>query len=523
MAFTEQELNIAKQIKEQGGTKEDFLDILKQIRTEQPTEQPIEQPVEVSQDITVGDQTITPTQDPSVLTADSIADIAVTRQAEEVEKAQEAEEGLTWFTSETKEALEQRWEQIWEIKERFDKKLQSKSNIVDVFKKEWLWEALKTSMAEELNRFGSSFQLAGQVVWAWTDVIWEWVENLLQEATPEAVENVIEWAISKITDTETVKNIAKAYAEFREKNPEIARNIEASVNMSEVLPIAKGKKILKKPFSEAIKKQVRENAEKELKNVGRAILNLPDKTSQKEAFDMTKFFAEKAKKVDDFDDLVGQFEKTWKDAINKVNNSLKSSKTLHKPAWAKEVLNVIKDNLKWKPFVTNLEKEVNGLLKKINNEWLTLSELNKIKRSINDYTKAWNASWKEAAWIAPEAMRGKYGEIKTYIENAAKREKLPDIKQLNKDWINSNALLEFLWKQANKVGKKKWLEAIQQSKLRGIWDIIFKLRKKSGLTDITDMEWLADLSLSKVIDAIKKINKKTESKTIQSKIKWLIK
>jgi hypothetical protein len=38
MAFTDQERDIAKQIREQGGSREDFLDILQQVRTKQPAQ-----------------------------------------------------------------------------------------------------------------------------------------------------------------------------------------------------------------------------------------------------------------------------------------------------------------------------------------------------------------------------------------------------------------------------------------------------------------------------------------------------
>lgn len=48
MAFTDREREIARQIKEQGGSRDDFLDVLQQIRLQQPAEQ-VEQPKEVEQ------------------------------------------------------------------------------------------------------------------------------------------------------------------------------------------------------------------------------------------------------------------------------------------------------------------------------------------------------------------------------------------------------------------------------------------------------------------------------------------
>jgi len=51
MAFTDQERDIARQISEQNGTREDFLDVLEQFRVQQPEVQqidPVEQIPEVN-------------------------------------------------------------------------------------------------------------------------------------------------------------------------------------------------------------------------------------------------------------------------------------------------------------------------------------------------------------------------------------------------------------------------------------------------------------------------------------------
>jgi len=241
MALTEQERDIARQIKEQWGTKQDFIDILWQIRSKQPKQeiQQAPEPVEVQwwtpTFFTADEAPVTQAQ--PTLTLGKLQDIA----SKEQEIEQEKEEGLKWFITETWEALKERWKTAWEIIQR---KL-----------KEW-WEALwKATQAfakwdnkkavwnlfkDQLNAvWGGTLQLWWQLVWGGWDIVWETLENTIQDATPEVVEDTIEKAVSWIANTNTVQAIAKSYWEFRENNPESARNIEASINIAEILPFFK--------------------------------------------------------------------------------------------------------------------------------------------------------------------------------------------------------------------------------------------------------------------------------------------
>ena len=56
MAFTEQELNIANQVKQQGGSRQDFLEVLQQYRSQQPTQQEITK--ETTQEIETPQETV---------------------------------------------------------------------------------------------------------------------------------------------------------------------------------------------------------------------------------------------------------------------------------------------------------------------------------------------------------------------------------------------------------------------------------------------------------------------------------
>ena len=115
---------------------------------------------------------------------------------------EEEDEWLTWFISETGEALKERWAAFKDIKERFDVKIWwARQRIREAW--EWKPFILKTvdkinqSFKEEFNKIWSSFQVAWQIIWAWGDILWEWIENSLQEITPAKAEQAIENVVKK--------------------------------------------------------------------------------------------------------------------------------------------------------------------------------------------------------------------------------------------------------------------------------------------------------------------------------------
>jgi len=501
MAYTKAELDIARKVKEQWGTKQDFIEIVEQMRVKEapvvpevPIEEVVEEPVPVP-----------------------------------VEP--EAEEWLVWFVAETKEKLAERIETWKEIKERFEEKIKPTWEIARL-KEEWkLGAAFLQSLKESADVVAwIPLEVTGQLVWAWFDVVAEWIENIIQEVTPEVAEEAIEWTVKFIAESQPVQDTVKWWGGFREAHPDLARRLEAIWNIAQLLPAQAVWKAVVKPFSKKAVATAVKEAEQWLKDTGRAILNIPGKTTAKEAFDLSKFFAEKVKPTEFLDDVAEQFTKVWGDAIKTLDNSLKWVSKTFKPLWAKEVLNVIKDNLEkgikaWTmPFTTGQLKDVKWLLTKFSKEWLTLTELNKIKRSISDYTRTWTAAGKEAAWVAPEAMRGKYKEVMKFIEDTAKAEWVPNVKDLNQQWIKSNTLQELLSKQATTIWKKKGMEQLAKP-----W---FFMSKVEGLRTIAQypIKWLipwpkqtlADINLKDALEAIKKISTRTEKKTFQEFIKGKI-
>lgn len=174
------------------------------------------------------------------------------------EQEEESDEWFTGFISESKEALWQRVENVKDIWQRFDTKVQEWwEKLEKALKEEWLWAAFVQSMKNQLNILWSSFQWAWQVVWAWTDLIWEWLENAIQEFTPAQAEQAIENVVKSAAESGIAQDIWKSYMTFREKNPELARNIEAVWNISTLLPTTKQwRAIIKETAKEVVKAPV---------------------------------------------------------------------------------------------------------------------------------------------------------------------------------------------------------------------------------------------------------------------------
>lgn len=159
----------------------------------------------------------------------------------QTEEEMEAEEGFTGFISESWEALSKRGANIADIKERFDVKTKEwNRKIQEAFEKWEKGQAFIESMKKSADQIGTSFQIVWQGAWVIGDLIWEWVENSIQEFTPEFIENTIESAVKWVSETKGVQKIAESYNEFRKNKPELARNIEATVNIAELIPWVKG-------------------------------------------------------------------------------------------------------------------------------------------------------------------------------------------------------------------------------------------------------------------------------------------
>lgn len=81
----------------------------------------------------------------------------------------------------------------------------------------------------------SAYQTAGQAAGALGDIGFEAIKSV----TPEVIKKPLAAGVEKIAGTETVQDLASKYRSWKEQNPEAAANLEATVNISTVLPIGK--------------------------------------------------------------------------------------------------------------------------------------------------------------------------------------------------------------------------------------------------------------------------------------------
>ena len=140
-------------------------------------------------------------------------------------EVQEAEEG-TWFFSSLWESMSKRWSGISEVVTRLNERPSP----------EWLVWAMKDS----LLTLWSSFQVAWQGAGAVWDVVWQVFLEWLKILSPKQVEDATKDFVQNVASSDEVQSMAASYDTFRENNPELARNIEAAVNIWSLIPIGKG-------------------------------------------------------------------------------------------------------------------------------------------------------------------------------------------------------------------------------------------------------------------------------------------
>ena len=133
-------------------------------------------------------------------------------------------------------------------------------------------------------------------------------------------------------------------------------------------------------------------------SVGKVLLDNWVKGSKSQIAEQTATLAEKSKQA--------------------VDDILSKSETLYKNDTADKLLTSLEDEYKWWISTANWSKlaRVQELMNKSKNEWLTLTELNEVKRMIRDL-KPFTATWKVKVSMAD--LSSANSELKTFIENKA--------------------------------------------------------------------------------------------------------
>ena len=406
MAFTDRELDIARQIKEQWWSREDFIDVLQQIRAEQPEVQEAtqvqEQPElewvrseeqqqkqeELTQQIIKQEPDITP---------EIAASKARQQLAEQDVKALQLEkEQEKWFFDKAWESLKEEVTEwvIW----TWIKTAWQASELL----KEWeIWKwALKT--------FESWFQITGGTVWEIFDqallALWEfWLKPWLEQLDTDT----LAWLWDKAnTFIDTLTPWPEAMESINETLDKVPDNIKADIMAWLELIWFKiwkrawkwllnkaddaTRKLKRLPWTKAFKAEKLRLANRSIRDNVSVLTWATKKVDDIARQDFAKLISEnisQIKGVRDFDELARVVENIWTRDINQLNKALKWIKNAdwtlktfkHQPT--REVLTEMIANSKninlWKVKT----KQLQDLLKKLNNDWLTLSEINGIKKN----------------------------------------------------------------------------------------------------------------------------------------------
>ena len=116
---------------------------------------------------------------------------------------------------------------------------------------------------------------------------------------------------------------------------------------------------------------------------------------------------------------------------------LKQSETLHNVDSAKKSLEVMYEQVAWKPW---LEAKTQRISELYNKDWLTLSELDEVKSLLDDTVNIYTNAWDVGASTLKEWLNNVRKDLRKYIETEADKEGLWNIKLLNNETQVSKSL-----------------------------------------------------------------------------------
>lgn len=134
----------------------------------------------------------------------------------------------------------------------------------------------------------------------------------------------------------------------------------------------------------------------------------------------------------------------WK-SKNAVDEVLKTITTKFKVESARKALKNIYDDIKNVSWQEELTASIKWLLTK--RWWYTLSELNQIKRYMDDIYNIYKVSWEVSWWLKAQWLDNIRKSIKTFIEKEAEKAWLPNIKLLNNETAVANELARWIEKK----------------------------------------------------------------------------
>ena len=130
-------------------------------------------------------------------------------------------------------------------------------------------------------------------------------------------------------------------------------------------------------------------------------------------------------------DIVSQLNAHAQKSKSLVDELLSLSNSTHKVSEVNEALEMLAKDYSTTPGLTNKADEILGMIK---SEY-SLSEMNKVKRYLDDAYNMFNKNWTETAGLKAEGLRNIRQGIKKTIEEVAESEGLGNIRMLKADIV----------------------------------------------------------------------------------------
>lgn len=507
MALTEQERNIAQQVKEQWWSRKDVIEVISQFRARQP-KQPAQEFKSLSQEAR---ESLEKTPE-EILWVKEFKDEKVVDVPEEPketlwEKLSERVSGATGalttkqtvfnpeFVSNLKNAVSQteKWEQVINA-------IDSIGNIIE--KIPWS-EFIKNEIEQGIDRKLKWVSVAKEWAWAINDIIETWFTKLLEFTW---LDEPIERAINAAAETDPWKAIWEVIADSNEVieaannvAPGLTNLLSAWWEIWELLWFGKFGRTWKETaqeISEKLKKRKEQKLEdkkiweeEERIRTTAQILQAWDKVSDETLKTISRFIW----KADNIKDIESWFKKSATDIIRKRNAIIKEANApvTNTLLLTKSLVNKI-DDLK-KQWITP-ESEIKKFEEVLNRErsWLSQNKdqldlvkvekrkelLNKETKTLNEKKEKWTITWREEARLrALDEIRDSYKE---FVETKTDEffdwtENVWSVNSLNRQFWDLQTWLDLIKKEAWKIRKSEdpaWFVRDRLSKLPFIWEFI---------------------------------------------------
>lgn len=150
-------------------------------------------------------------------------------------------------------------------------------------------------------------------------------------------------------------------------------------------------------------------------------------------------------------DIVSQLNAHAQKSRSLVDELLWLSNSTHKVNEVNEALEMLAKDYSTTPWLTNKADEILGMMK----DEYTLSEMNQVKRYMDDAYNMFKQNGGEVAGLKAEGLRNIRKEIKTTIENVAEQEGLGNIRMLNNETQIARGL-------ADGIGRKDKADIVRE-------------------------------------------------------------